>query len=160
VRTGKEKKTMKTIHTTARSSALPQTVWALLADVETWVQWAAFDAAELEQPGSPDPHGLDAIRRFRRGRHTTRERVTAFEPARRLGYVLLSGIPIRDYRADVTLDPENGGTLITWRSSLCGKFPIPASLVQRRLRAFVADTAERLARAAEEAEPRGRASLV
>jgi hypothetical protein len=74
---------MQTIHATARSGAPPQTVWALLADVETWPQWAAFDAAELEQPGSPDPHGLDAIRRFRRGRHTTRERVTAFEPARR-----------------------------------------------------------------------------
>jgi hypothetical protein len=59
---------MQTIHATARSGAPPQTVWALLADVETWPQWAAFDAAELEQPGSPDPHGLDAIRRFRRGR--------------------------------------------------------------------------------------------
>jgi hypothetical protein len=99
---------MQTIHATARSGASPQTVWALLADVETWPQWAAFDAADLEQPGSPDPHGLDAIRRFRRGGHTTPRARNGVRTGPPLGYVLLSGIPIREYRADVTLEPENG----------------------------------------------------
>ena len=151
---------MQTIHATARSGAPPQTVWALLADVETWPQCVAFDAAELEQPGSPDPHGLDAIRRFRRGRHTTRERVTAFEPARRSAMCSSRASRSANTAPTSHSSRRTGGTLITWRSSFRGKFPIPAGLVQRRLRAFVADTAERLARAAEVAEARGRASLV
>jgi Polyketide cyclase / dehydrase and lipid transport len=140
---------MQTIYATARSGASPQAVWGLLADVDTWPRWAAFDSAELERPGKPDIQGVDAIRRFRRGRYTTRERVTAFEPARRLGYELLSGIPVRDYRAEVTLEPDLDGTLITWRSSFRGRFPIPAGVVQRGLQAFIADTVEGLARAAE-----------
>ena len=140
---------MQTIYATARSDASPQTVWGLLADVDTWPRWAAFDSAELERPGKPDPQGVDAIRRFKRGRYTTRERVTAFEPPRRFGYELLAGIPIRDYRAEVTLEPDVDGTLITWRSSFRGKFPIPGSLVRRGLQTFIADTVEGLARAAE-----------
>jgi hypothetical protein len=75
--------------------------------------------------------------------------VTAFEPPRRPGYELLSGIPIRVYRAEVSLEADMAGTLITWRSSFRGKFPIPAGLVQRGLEAFIADTVEGLARAAE-----------
>ena len=46
---------MQTIYATARSDASPQTVWGLLADVDTWPRWAAFDSAELERPGKPDP---------------------------------------------------------------------------------------------------------
>jgi uncharacterized protein YndB with AHSA1/START domain len=140
---------MQTIHATARSTAPPEKVWALLAEVETWPGWAAFNAAELEQHGSPESEGVGAVRRFQRGRWTTRERVTVFEPPRRLAYELLSGIPIRDYRAEVTLEPDNGGTRITWRSSFRGKFPIPAGLVRRGLQSFIAATADGLARAAE-----------
>ena len=75
--------------------------------------------------------------------------MTAFEPPRRLGYELLSGIPIRDYRAEVTLEPDVDGTLITWRSSFRGKFPVPGILVQRGLQTFIADTVKGLACAAE-----------
>jgi hypothetical protein len=140
---------MQTIYATARSGAAPQAVWELLAEVETWPRWAAFDSAELEQAGPTEPRGVGAVRRFRRGRYTTRERVTVFEPPRRLCYELLSGIPIRNYSAEVTLEPDLEGTLITWQSSFRGKFPIPASLVRRGLQAFIADTVEGLARAAE-----------
>ena len=73
---------MQAIHATARSAAPPERVWALLADVDTWPLWAALDSAELEHPGHPDAHGVGAVRRFRRGRYTTRERVTVFEPPR------------------------------------------------------------------------------
>lgn len=149
---------MQTINATARSAAPPEAVWALLAEVETWPRWADFASAELEEPGNPDRRGVGAVRRFRRGRYTTRERVTTFEPPRRLGYELLSGIPIRDYRAEVTLEPAADGTLITWRSTFRRRFPVPAGLVRRGLQTFITDTVERLARAAEGSEARGGAS--
>ena len=66
---------MQTIYATARSGASPQTVWGLLADVDTWPRWAAFDSAELERPGKPDIQGVDAIRRFQaRALHHPRAR--------------------------------------------------------------------------------------
>jgi uncharacterized protein YndB with AHSA1/START domain len=128
-----------------RSSAPPERVWALLADVSTWPQWADFEEATVES-GS----GLGELRAFRRGRTRTRERVTVFEPSQRLGYDLVSGIPIRDYHADVTLTPENGGTHIRWHSTFSAKVPGTGWLIRRSLQRFVADTAERLARAAEQ----------
>lgn len=129
----------------AVSAAPPDRVWALLADVRTWPDWADFDEAEVES-GS----GLGEVRVFRRGRTRTRERVTVFEPPRVLGYDLLSGLPIRDYHADVTLTPQEGGTHIRWHSIFRAKVPGTGWLVRSALQRFVADTAERLARAAEQ----------
>ena len=128
----------------ARSAAPPERVWALLADVDTWSEWADFDEASVESGEGPGE-----VRSFRRGRTRTRERVTVFEPPRRFGYDLLSGLPIRDYHADVTLTPQDGGTHIRWHSTFNAKVPGTGRLIRSRLQAFVADTVERLARAAE-----------
>jgi uncharacterized protein YndB with AHSA1/START domain len=97
----------------ARSAAAPEHVWTLLADVSTWPRWAPFDDAEVESG-----EGVGEIRRFRAGRMTTRERVTELDPPRRYTYEFVSGLPIRDYRAAVTLSPAaDGGTAIRWQSS-------------------------------------------
>ncbi len=145
---------MQQISVEARSNATPDLVWALLATTYSWVSWSAFDAAELEQEGESEPEGVGAIRRFRTGSRTTRERVVAYDPPERFSYELLSGLPIRDYRAEVTLrSSDEGGTVIGWESSFRGKFPVPGALVKGRLERFVRETAEALARAAE-APPR------
>jgi uncharacterized protein YndB with AHSA1/START domain len=129
----------------ATSSATPEQVWALLADVRTWPRWADFDEAEVES-GS----GLGETRSFRRGRYRTRERVTVFERPHRFGYDFLSGLPIRDYHADVTLTERDGGTDIRWHSTFRARVPGTGRLIRRSLQGFVADTSERLARAAGE----------
>lgn len=136
---------MHEIDVHARSAASAERVWQLLADVRSWPLWGGFDEAEIEEGA-----GLGELRRFRTGRYVSRERVTGFEPGRRLRYELVSGLPIRDYRAEVTLAPTaDGGTHIRWRSSFAAKVPGTGRALQRKLARFVAETADALAQAAE-----------
>jgi uncharacterized protein YndB with AHSA1/START domain len=134
------------IDVNSRSAAPPERVWALLADARSWPRWAPFDEAAVEEG-----EGLGELRRFQTGRRTTRERVIGFDPPRRFQYELVSGIPIRDYRAEVTLTPDGDGTAIRWHSHFRAKIPGTGGLVRRRLERFIERTAQGLAREAEAA---------
>jgi uncharacterized protein YndB with AHSA1/START domain len=135
----------------AHSAAPPERVFALLADARTWPRWGPFDSAEIE-PGTPSP-GLGEERRLTTGRVRNHERVVAFEPPRLFAYELLAGLPIRDYRAEVTLTPAGGGgTDIRWHSKFSGKLPGFGWVVARTLRRFIEQTAQGLARGAEAEE--------
>jgi Polyketide cyclase / dehydrase and lipid transport len=87
---------------------------------------------------------------MRRGRYRSRERIVAFEPPGLFAYET-TGLPMRDYRAEVTLAAEDGGTKIRWHSRFRPTYPGTGRLIQLRLTGFLRDTAERLARAAEAA---------
>jgi len=69
------------------------------------------------------------------------------EQDRRLVYTVIAGIPVRNYRAEITLTPAAGGTRIRWAASwdrtLAGR------LVQRSLRELYPQIVADLARAAE-----------
>jgi hypothetical protein len=130
----------------ARSSAPSEAVFALLADGRTWPEWGEFDSVEVK--GGP---GVGEERFFKTGRVRNHERVVEFEPPRSFGYVSLSGLPVSDYRATVTLSAAGGGgTDIHWHSEFNGRYGL-GRLVQRRLGKFIAQTAEALAREAERA---------
>jgi uncharacterized protein YndB with AHSA1/START domain len=139
---------MQEVEVNARSSASPEQVWALLADARTWHRWAPFDDSTVE-----DGEGLGELRRFQSGRRTTRERVTGFEPPRRLEYELVSGLPIRDYRAEVTLTPDGEGTAIRWHSRFRAVVPGTGWLIRRPLARFIERAAEGVAREAESGPP-------
>jgi hypothetical protein len=136
------------IHVTAHTSAGASAVFALLADGASWPAWSPIEAFELEQAGEPPPEGVGAVRRFRRGRVVGRDRIVALIPDRRLAYESLSGLPVRDYRAEVELRNDDGGTVIDWRASFEPKWPLTGWLLERGLRKFLGDCVEGLARAA------------
>ena len=131
------------------TTATPEAVWTLLASVDTWNDWGPWDTAELERTGSPDPAGVGAIRRFKYRRRVTREEVVGFEPPTRFVYALVSGLPLRNYRAEVTVTPAGDGARLEWHSrfdpTLMGR------LVRPYLARFIRDVATRLARSAETA---------
>ena len=105
------------IDVTARSSGAPDAVWTLLADGATWPVWSPIEASALERAGESSPEGPGAIRRFRHGRTVGRDEILEAVPGRRLAYRSLSGLPVRDYRAEVDLEPGPEGTEIRWRAS-------------------------------------------
>src|SRR3954447_5526664 len=126
------------------TTAAPEVVWRWLADAASWSTWTRLTDTRLEREGAPEPDGVGAVRRFARSGGSSLEEVVVFDPPRHLAYVLLRGLPIANYRADVTLEPDGAGTRLrctassprsTWGPARrcdcsCGRFsatPRPAS---------------------------------
>ena len=138
-----------TVDVRARSEAAPQAVYALLVDGASWPAWSGHDSFELVEPGQAGGESLGAVRIFRRGRVASRERLVELVPGRRLGYEVLSGLPLSGYRGDVDLEPvEGGGTEIHWHSTFTAKVPGTGWLYARLLRVFIGRAADGLARRA------------
>jgi hypothetical protein len=133
------------ISATARSEAPPEKVFALLEDATSWTEWARVPAARYEREGDPPPHGVGAIRSFGK-RGVAREEVVAHEPPSHYAYVILSGLPVRGYRADVELAADGTGTRITWQGVFTPKYPGTGWLLQPFLRGFLRHFARGLAR--------------
>lgn len=136
----------------AASAAPPDAVWALLADATTWPTWSSFEDAVIEQPDAEGGQGVGSRRRFRFGRTRSLEEIVAFEPPRHVAYVLLSGLPVRDYRGDVELTATSaGGTDIHWHSEFRTRIPGTGGLIVKRLGDFIQDLADALGAAAHDA---------
>ncbi len=136
----------------ATSRAPIEQVWSVIADASGWNEWAGVTRSSLEREGDPAPDGVGAIRRFGVGRFASREKVIEFDPPSHLAYVLLSGMPVSDYRADVFLSPDRNGTTIDWRSSLAPRYPGTGRALAWFMKTVVAGFARRAARWAERAD--------
>jgi len=112
-------------------------VWPLLGEAERWRDWSFLTRATLLRHGAPERDGVGALRRFAVGRLGSTEEVVAFEPPRHLGYVAVKGLPVRSYRADVTLEEQGSGTEVTWAGSLEPLVPGTGALVAAYVRAAV-----------------------
>ena len=133
----------------ATSRADPGAVFSLLKNSDTWPRWSMFKSAELEQAGQDDPYGVGAIRVFSTSVTRAREQVVELIPDRQFSYVLLSGLPFRNYRADVCLTSPGGeGTLITWTASFRCRYGT-GWFWRLFMNSVLSDMARRLALAAE-----------
>jgi hypothetical protein len=130
------------IDAAAQAAAPATVVYALLRDGSTWPGWSSIDSFELEGDG---PEGVGAVRIFRSGRYTIRERILELVPDRRFSYGILSGLPVRDYRADIDLEPDGSGTRIRWRVAYSSKLPGLGWLLHRRFTTLAEQFAHDLA---------------
>jgi hypothetical protein len=136
---------------TVTSAARPDAVFELLADGSTWPEWSPIGSFELLEPGDGTPEGLGAVRLFTTGRHKSRERVVDRRPGEVFSYALEEGLPLRDYRAVITLTPSGDGTAIRWRSTFRPKVPGTGWFYRWQLGAFIGRTVAGLAEAADRA---------
>jgi Polyketide cyclase / dehydrase and lipid transport len=124
-------------------------VFSLLKNSDTWPKWSMFKTAELEQPGQDEPYGVGSIRIFSTSVTRSQEQVTELIADRQLSYVLLSGLPFRNYRADVCLTSPGGeGTRISWSASFQCLYGT-GWFWRRFMNSVLSDMARRLAAAAE-----------
>jgi hypothetical protein len=144
---------MQTIDVTVYSPADASALYALLADGASWPTWSPIGSFELERPGGSEREGIGAVRVFRTGRVASREELVELVPDRRLSYILLSGLPLRGYRADVDLTPNGtgAGTEIRWHSTFRPKIPGTGWLYRVALTRFIRRCANGLATAAQAA---------
>jgi len=129
------------------AQAAPEVVWELVANADSYSQWGPWSASGYENLGAQAPDGAGVIRWMRYGRTTTVEKVLVSQRGRRLAYTVVKGIPVRNYRADVTLSPEGEGTHIRWTASW--DRTLPGRIVHRKLRSIYPDVVSRLIAAAE-----------
>ncbi len=142
------------IRVEVRSEAPPEAVWKLVADGASWPLHSQLGSFELEREGEEGGESVGAVRVFRtrsRGRtYVSREQLVEIVPGRRLVYVLLSGLAVRDYRAEVDLSGADGGALLRWHSSFRPKIPGTGRLYERALRTMLTDLATGLAAGARD----------
>lgn len=134
-----------TIAVDAFTAAPPSTVYGLLKDPTTWSAWSSMDEVVADQPGVDDVHGIGSIRKQVRGRVTGYDEVVELVSDRRFGYVHLRGLPVRDYRGNVDLEPADGGTRIHWAVTFRPKTPGTGWLLRLGVRKFLQQAADGLA---------------
>ena len=137
------------VEITRVTTAPPETVWRWLADASSWSTWSKLTDTRLEQVGVPAPDGVGAIRRFARSGGHSLEEVVAFDPPRHFAYRLIRGLPIENYRADVTLEPKGAGTLIRWHSEFDRRYPGTGRVMVGFIRLVLRDISAALVRRAE-----------
>jgi Polyketide cyclase / dehydrase and lipid transport len=125
------------VSSTARSSAPPSVLLELLNEGESWAEWGPWTESSLDGP----------IRRLRRAPITMVEEV--FPKPDGQEYRVLSGLPLRDYHAVVTVSPVDDGSQITWASTFFPKWPGTGWFFGKWLSSVVAEVASRAASAAE-----------
>jgi hypothetical protein len=138
------------IETAVTSNAPRSRVWEVLDQADRWHEWGPWRTTGLEREGNPPPGGTGAIRVLKAPGMTLREEIVAHEPQSHHAYEVLSGLPVRNYHADVRLSGDEAGpTEISWIAEFDGSFPGAGTAMKLFLGRAIPDVAKRVARQAE-----------
>jgi len=134
---------------TTRAGA--QIVWSLVSDANTYPKWGPWNDGGYRPP-SIGPSRQGSVQWFRYGRLTTSvEEILEVQEPRRFVYKVLSGLPVKNYRAEVTLTPTpSGGTSIRWAATWDNTFL--ARIVRRKLQQVYPEVVNALVAAADHEE--------
>lgn len=137
----------------ALSRASPANVYAAAKDSSAYPRWSRIKSFEAVCDGEGDPFGVGSRRIFRTPPLKLLEEVVELIPDARVGYVLLKGLPLRHYRANIDIDlTESGLTRIRWSSSFWTVLPGTRGLFRRFMQAVFDEMAPQLAAEAERVE--------
>jgi uncharacterized protein YndB with AHSA1/START domain len=135
------------------AAASSEDVWALVSDARTYPRWGPWCGADYRSPGDASPRGPGAVywlrssRRYGLRRPVSIEKILDIDEWRSLSYTVIGGIPVRNYRAEITLTPAAGGTHIRWAASF--DRTLAGRLVHHSLRRLYPRVVAGLAAAAE-----------
>jgi uncharacterized protein YndB with AHSA1/START domain len=130
-----------------RTTAPRSTVWDLVADANQYPKWGPWNAGGYTPPGDgPSQPGMRQW--FRYGRRTTsHERILEVDDGRRVVYTVEKGIPVKNYRAEITLTDAGAGTHVHWAAEWDNTFL--GRIVQRKLRTVYPEIMQHLLQAAD-----------
>lgn len=125
---------MKEIKVVRTTTASPENVWWVLADSRTWPRWTPIEQHTQVKPGGADGRG--EVRRFKTGRIEVSEEIVEVRPSERFSYILLGGLAVKGYRADIDLTSleGEGGTRISWHTTFRPKIPGTGWIYERALK--------------------------
>ena len=144
------------VQASATSSAQPEEVYSLLENSATYPLWSMIEYFESLRPGRGGIHGVGAIRLFRTGRLEMREEITDLVPNVCAAYQLLSGFPVLEYHAAITLEKTALGTRILWKTSFFPKYPMTGFFWRALMGWVLKRMVQSLAKAAEDPERRSK----
>lgn len=126
----------------------PEIVWSLVADANTYSRWGPWNDGGYRPP-TAGPSRRGSVQWFRYGRRTTTvEEILEVEEPCRVVYTVVSGLPVKNYRAEVTLTPApSGGTSIRWAATWDNTFG--GRIVRRKLRQIYPEVVNALVTAAD-----------
>lgn len=96
----------------------PDVVWTLLSNANSYSRWGPWQDGGY-RPSSDGPSREGSIQWLQYGRRITSvEEIVEMDAPRRLVYAVVGGLPVKNYRAAVTLTPTlSGGTAIRWTAT-------------------------------------------
>jgi uncharacterized protein YndB with AHSA1/START domain len=137
------------------TGAGPEVVWSLVADANSYPRWGPWDDGGYRPP-SAGPSQIGSVQWFRYGRRsTTVEEILEVDPPRRLVYTVVRGLPVKNYRAEVTLTPiVPKGTSVRWTATWDKTFM--GRMVQRKLQQVYRQVLSALVAAADQEDASAR----
>lgn len=106
------------------AKARPAIVWAIISDATQYPLFGPWSSVGYRNSdGDPPPGAVGSVYWLKSSRRTylryatSVEKILEVDEGRSLAYTVISGIPVRNYRADITLTPVSDGTHIRWAAS-------------------------------------------